>query len=404
MIEGKKNLTLAYQYLGESLLLYFIIYPVAAWSTASMPFWSYLISALVSLLVFQIGTHYFEGFLPYFLSPVLVLLLAYMTGVHFYLSLIIVFVFIWRFYIHEQEPDLENERFLLFSTTVCAFLMLILFNDNDLLAALLLQYLVVIAGYTASHYFQSEKLKRKSSLKNLFMLSALLAVGLALVIGLLPQIRYVLGTIWSAGSYLFLMLVNRFFTVLAWAGLEVSEIEPLERETSLEVNSSEKLFNKEENMQLLDSDSTEQVAQATESVVVFLLISGIILTLFLLNYIRKRKGVENEPDLEGVSYRYSSHSIDGSSKIPSFRFRRSETKGQIREHFLDFEKFAAKYGVGRAPNEPIEDWFNRVDLDVNSTNLYQQVRYGAKDLNEEEKQCFFKRINELKRQIKERNK
>ncbi|WP_053219877.1 hypothetical protein [Virgibacillus senegalensis] len=69
---------------------------------------------------------------------------------------------------------------------------------------------------------------------------------------------------------------------------------------------------------------------------------------------------------------------------------------------MDFELFAAKIGFGRKRFESIEDWFRRIDLKESDTELYQRVRYGEEQLEEEKIAQFRDEIEVLRVRLQER--
>ncbi|KHE73094.1 hypothetical protein [Halobacillus sp. BBL2006] len=69
-------------------------------------------------------------------------------------------------------------------------------------------------------------------------------------------------------------------------------------------------------------------------------------------------------------------------------FNRSKATSPIRKQFLQFERYAETKGYCRHCNEPIEQWFHRIGLEPQKTNLYQKVRYGNESLTKSEEHFF----------------
>ena len=317
------------------------------------------------------------------------------------MTTVIVLFLVWRLYIHEQDPDLNNEQFLLIFTTILSFIMLIFFREIELIFALLFLYAIIWGGNAFSHYLQVESTKRRGALKSLFILWFTLIAGAGMILASLPFLRTAIGTAWTSISYGFMLGVNGLLSLLARIGLDVSKIESLDESVfPMQENSLEENTQEEEMLDGYDPEKAQQVADSIETGAIILVVLLVPLVLFIIYRLRKRFKPNQEKEAEQLSYQYFSHEKkEQGPSLSSLRFQRSNSEGAIRKHFQSFERFAARNGHGRFVQESLHEWFDRVGLDVKLTHLYQEVRYGNRSLSSEEKQRFYKEIKRLKRQI-----
>jgi hypothetical protein len=136
----------------------------------------------------------------------------------------------------------------------------------------------------------------------------------------------------------------------------------------------------------------------------FALAAIILLIIFMI--VRKRKNVVEGMTNEQSEF-YINHAplVSGPRKRRTF-FREQPPSEYLRRLFYQLHIFAHKNGMGRFQHETIREWFERVQLQSNEELFlaYESVRYGKREIPKDEAIHFEEVIQELKNEIKTRNK
>ncbi|GEN54311.1 hypothetical protein [Halobacillus faecis] len=405
MVEGKKNITFVYQTLGEAVLFFVLLFPLIQWTSQSLSYVLYSTYVIVSIALFFLLKKWLPGLFPYLISLAGVIATAYFVEGGILPGFIVGSFLAWRYYRHEREPDLNHEIYLILCTSIIAFIMIFFFHSWDVVYALISLYVVTWGGYAFSHYYNVGKRERKGGGISLFVLFLSIITGTSVLLLLFPYLRSMIGTLWSGISYTFLIGVNGILTLLAKIGLDVSKIEPMEEGSlpRMEISSQER---QEELQRMNDStqETTQKVVEAIETGTIIFIVVALLLGLVILFFLRKKANMDMETVSNPLNYQYHVYEEgEGRRSSSSFLFHRSwRAEGQVRKQFLTFERFAARNGLGRFTNESLEDWFHRIGLDIDSTFLYQKVRYGSQMLTPEEKEKFEIELKELKLKIIEK--
>jgi hypothetical protein len=134
---------------------------------------------------------------------------------------------------------------------------------------------------------------------------------------------------------------------------------------------------------------------------------AVIIVLFLFMIVRKKKNVVEQGLMDEQSDFLINH-IPLSSGLRKKRgfFREQPPSEYLRRLFYQLHIYAHKNGMGRFQHETIREWFERVQLRSNEELFlaYESVRYGKRDIPREEAIHFEQVIQELKTEIKTRNK
>ncbi|WP_406944636.1 hypothetical protein ACJA3J_16645 [Halobacillus sp. SY10] len=405
MVEGKRNITFVYQILGEAMLFFVLLFPLTQWTSLSLSYVLFSTYVVVSIVLFFLIRRWSSGFFPYLFSLAVIIMIAYFVGAGLLLGFIVGSFLVWRYYRHERDPDLNHEISLILSTSILTFIMIFFFQSWDLVYALISLYVVTWGGYAFSHYYNVDRRERKGGWKSLSVIFLSLITGTSVILLLFPYLRSLIGTLWSGISYAFLVGINGIMTLLAKIGLDVSRIEPMEEDSLPEMKfSSQERQEELQRMNDSNQETTQKVAEAIETGTVVLIVVALLLALITFFFLRKRVNIDMETATEALNYQYYAYGEDEKKRSSStFSFHRSHTEGWVRKQFRTFEHFAARNGCGRYSNESIEDWFRRIGLTIESTELYQKVRYGSQTLTTEEKEQFELELKKLKQKIIEKN-
>ncbi|SFF90912.1 hypothetical protein SAMN05216353_11348 [Halobacillus alkaliphilus] len=399
MISGNKLTVVSYQFVSEGLAFFFFLFLVGRWSWISLqvPLLSFITVVILSLLFFLGASKLSSSFLPFIIVAVLLAGIGVVMGVPLVFSLILSGFLVWRYLLHEQEPDRENERFMLLFTTIIAFVCMLFFAQPEIIIVLALQYGVIILGYFFSHYIEVSKSDRKKGKKKIVMLILGFAAGASGLAALFQPLRLIITSSWQAVSMVFLKGIQGFFFILEHTGFEVSEIEPL-AELNQEQEGSEILRDSDEPPSSGDAEPSEQLAEAAQAGTVVLLIVGIILILYIMYRLRNKKR-SDRVDRQKLTYKSYALQYSDEDHESVWRFNRSPADGPVRKKFLQFENYAQKCGYGRKYNESLQNWFERIGITAENLHLYQKVRYGNEQLSNDETSLFYDEIRKWKKQL-----
>lgn len=404
MVEGKRNIIFVYQTFGEAMLFFVLLFPLIQWTPVTLSYILYCIYVIVSIVLFFLIRKWSTGFSPYLISITAMVAIAYLGGASLLLGFIVGSFLAWRYYRHETDPDLNHELSLILYTSILTFIMIFFFRSWDLVYALITLYVVTWVGYAFSHYYNVEKTERKGAGKSLFVLFLSLISSTSVVLLLFPFLRSWMGVLWSGISYTFLVGVNGVLTLLAKIGLDVSKIEPREEGSLPEIETSSQ--ERQEDLQRMNDSNQEtiqKVAGAIETGSIVLIVVALLIAIVIFFFLRKRAAMDMETSSDALNYQYYAHKEGDKKKtFSSFPFHRSRTEGWVRKQFRIFEHFAERNGYGRYSNESLEDWFHRIGLAIESTVLYQKVRYGGQTLTADEKEQFELELKELRQKIIEK--
>ncbi|MCA1011129.1 hypothetical protein [Halobacillus halophilus] len=399
MISGNKLTVMSYQFVSEGLAFFFLLFLMGRWSWISLqvPLLPFITVIILSLLFFLGSSKLSSSFVPFIIVAVLVAGIAAVMGVPLVFSLMLSGFLVWRYLLHEQEPDRENERFILLFTTITAFVCMLFFAQTEIIIILALQYGVIILGYFFSHYIEVSKSDRKKGKKKLVILLFGFFAGASILSALFQPLRLFITGSWQAVSMVFLKGIQGFFFIVELTGIEVSEIEP-SATFNQDQESSEMLRDSNEPLSSADSEPSQQLTEAAQAGTVILLIIGIILVLYIMYRLRNNKSTD-PIDKQMLTYKsYDLHYTDEEHES-DWRFRRSPADGPVRKQFLQFERYAQKCGYGRKYNESLQNWFDRIGISAENLHLYKKVRYGNEQLSNEETSLFYDEIRKLKKQL-----
>ena len=399
MIEGRKTITLAYQMMSQAIVLYFFLYLLVDWLSLPFTFSSYLIVVSAGLTGLLVTTYYRAYKSRVVVVPIIMIGLTFVTGLYWLIGVALAGGLVWRYNDMEVDPEQGNEHGLLIMTTILAFTELVFYRDLSLLVALLLQYVILFMGYNLSHYYRVSKADRAEGQKNILGFAVAIPLATVGLLVLLPGVRSVVGFLWSGVSFIFLRGVSGVIAGLQFFGLDVSDIEPaeqLEGERGL-LDKMEDMGRQDEAAEY-DGSVVSRIGDATQWGLIIGVVSAVLIGLYVIYRFNKNRGGFDE---EGSGLSYQSYQFASNTGETSFvfSFSRSKANNAIRKQFEKFEKNARKYGVGREPSESLNDWFDRIGLEVTQTALYQKVRYGSEELTSEETDQFYREMKDLNQQI-----
>lgn len=387
-----------YQLIGEGLCFYFVYVPVMAIYGESISVWGYLAAIILTAITLSIGIRYISNYSIYLLSLiVLVSIISTVFEFSIVASAILIGFMIWRFIIHESQPDLRNQMQLIVYTLFVLFVDIIFYYHIGLVFIALLMLLVMIGGYQLSHTVVDGSIGAKKFspfIAGFFGIvlsgSVLLFFGYQIVRTVLPN---VLQTIFNA-------IAGGILKGLELIGFTRLDIKPLQNLIEGIANNSNIQPERREIKNPLVTDEQMKAEYNPPDLVNWWTIgigAGLLLVVLLLLTRRKLQNQGKDSKLERVLSMPIQNEYTKDNKTGGF-FSRSIEKptNEIRLKVFNFERLTAKKGLGRKQSETIEEWFNRINIDSSYLNVYQKIRYGDSDLSEYEMKQFDQQLEEIK--------
>lgn len=148
-------------------------------------------------------------------------------------------------------------------------------------------------------------------------------------------------------------------------------------------------------------DGTVGEALTSDFPVEMLLGIGVLVcAIVLVLWIRKIKPDSKTPERESTATieRYRHASAEQPIETPVSPSSQSVDLHQVREVFRGFEHMAKDHGKGREKYETVREWAARMQWDVTESfyRIYDQVRYGDKQLPDTEAVQFINEIEKIK--------
>lgn len=122
-----------------------------------------------------------------------------------------------------------------------------------------------------------------------------------------------------------------------------------------------------------------------------------LLLLFILMWRRKSSGLKNE--VGNFTIKSSRPTKNGRKSKSIYDY--SDTEGEIRNAFKNFEELAQSSKLARYHGETVKEWFNRMDwrIDDKLYAIYDQARYGSETISELDRREFIETLEGIKRKF-----
>ncbi|WP_404451397.1 hypothetical protein LG329_13760 [Virgibacillus necropolis] len=387
-----------YQLICEGLFFYFLLVPIMVLYEYPVSVLGYLFTVSFTLLFLSIGMRFIPNYSIYLLSFfILVPFAIYIIQFPPISSVVLIAFMVWRFIVHENEPDLCNQMQLIFYMSLVLMVDVIFFYDTDLIWIALIMLVVMVGGYQLSHIIVEGSIGVKQSLPFIIVFFVSIFTGIVLLFSIVKVagsfMPYVLnGVLKAVGTGLWWGLDLIGFTGLNIEALQ-NAIEGIAVQGNTKINmgvDGNRLLTKEQMNQAYEQPDIVNWWTIGISIVILL-----IIVLFLSRKKLRNQGKDNALE------RISSESIQGKSS------KRQKSKGffgkfaekptnEIRLKVFKFERLTAQKGLGRKQSETIEEWFMRIGIDATYLGMYQKIRYGDSDLTEDEINLFNQQLKEIK--------
>ncbi|MCT2535709.1 hypothetical protein NC661_06435 [Aquibacillus koreensis] len=393
-MEANLLITRIYQWLSEMIVFYFILLLLFFLANETFSLVLYLSLTIGSITTYTLVGKHSNKFGPIVITTFLIACCAYFL-LHYplFISLLVAIVFCWR-YIAHQEIANHNHQIILFVLTFMIVMGILVFsNDTGVIFLVLLQFFVLVGGATFSNYFIENQNNRFNKKAILFLLSSPFIVGTLLWL-LFDFIRWVYVFL---GKILVTITTWSFLLLDEWIHLDMSSYEDEQRKLK---------DNMEGNLTRFQQNEMNPVATANEvnitEISYWILNSFLIILVVIASFVIFRKIMHREIATEKNVYATI-------SKLPAlqtqdkakFPFVVKKPNNMIRKEIFDLEKFSHKRGCGRKRGESLTDWFKRLQLPLEGIDLYQNVRYGNKQISKEEEAQFKEQMKKIRFQMEQ---
>ncbi|MBS3682112.1 hypothetical protein KGF86_18125 [Ornithinibacillus massiliensis] len=378
----------AYHFMCEAILIFMIFLPVLYHRYFFVPYWSYLGIITLICLLFTLLTWKKANRVIYFLMVPIVFIAFYLLDYPFLISIFFSVLLVWSYVFIRMQQVVKRESLYILLTVIATIYVSIFVHDSEMMIYPFLQFVLLFLGYISSHLVHVGKNDRKDIDRKIpFYFLCLLAGGAVLSFVAYPALSYMTVAIWTG----IINLVGG--TILGFSNL--LSFWQVEKRGWPEQSSEEAKLNAEFENRLPEYNVIEEITGLVVLAVGLLLIIVLVLVIVMIlkNQVKKRleKSLVDLRKPQSPIQIHREESQEESIRISLFNRKKPLPDNPIRKMVLQFEKKAVKYNKGREPYETVEDWFHRVGIDANF-NIYQRVRYGNQQVNEEDQQILKKQL------------
>lgn len=390
------HITHFYQFLAEAIIIFLLINPFTYGYYATSHYLGYILIAIIVGACFYLLEKYNRSIGYFLLILPLSALLFYVF--EFPIGLVILFplVFLWRFggirsyknpaqeeiHLHMLDQQYNREMFYLHATIIIGVFDAVYTGQIFVMYYVFLQFMILLAGNLLSHVLLLKKEERKKiNFNTFFSIPILMIIGAVIVFFVFDPFRQLVNQMWLGFQSLAISALGG----LAWLiGFILPDIE---RPSMTE---EQKDFMIEQQQQDNDPnpfagiEDEPGIDELTMVIVVTSILIAIVIFFIVRHFKNKREQLTVEAD-HTVTY----HTLDRKEKEKTGFFQRIFSRSArkpthlVRELVYRFERQAVQNELGRHPFESIDEWVNRLQVDVN-TEIYEKVRYGNLEVNQEE--------------------
>ncbi|MFC4558176.1 DUF4129 domain-containing protein [Virgibacillus kekensis] len=327
--------------------------------------------------------------------------LGNMLGLNIYASVLWAILVGWRSFMHfiDSDIDTDNQHALfLYSLGACLFVYLTLSNSDEKGILLLLPFIqffflillkmlnIIIAQQA------SAEVNRKYTMWSIGALG-ITVMGSIMAYYFFPAFKSIVIT---AVMWIGTVLGYVIATPITWL------INVLFGTKSLKELGLEKLLGPPVDEEEKQPEQVEQVMSPIFEWIIWILVIGIFIGV--VAYLYKKKFVLTNKILKPQTAEATP--VSYSTSKPKERVR--APKDKVRKRFYQLQKSLARKGYARYVHESVQEWLERIDDKAAGKSViaeeYRKVRYGEKELTEEEVQQYEKRIKELIKQTNKKQK
>ncbi|WP_188454054.1 hypothetical protein [Virgibacillus oceani] len=382
----QSNITYAYHFMSEAILLFLVCLPVMYYHFKLVPYGSFLVIASGICMIYLIFTKISNSYMWYIISAPFFIVIFYASDYPLFMGIVFSVALAWRFINIRNETVLNREMGYIKITLVLATGLMLLINEYQIILYAFLQFLFLIVGYISSHLTVIQKEERKRFDNKLWLyIGFMLSMGSVLIFLLFDPGRNLFLKIGEGLSYAAAVAASKVAFVFQF--LDFNKVQLPGSETPME--QQQKQLN-----ELQQGSNTSLIEEIMPYIywTISLTIAAIIIIL-AIRFFNKKFRIADQADVsDAIVYgNLDDKQRDNRSFISKIVAAQRKPSHPVRKLVYNFEKKALKNGYGRSPFETVEDWLARLGID-NYLTVYQKVRYGEKDVSDQE-------VNTLREQL-----
>lgn len=390
------NITYAYHFLSEAIILFLVAAPILYLEYRWVPYWSYLLVMIGSCLAFSLISKRTTNYGMYLLMVVPLFLAFFLFNYPYVVNIALSCLLTWRYMNIRKRSmvDLNRENGYIILTIILTTLGVIVIKDSELIIYASIQVISLIFGHIFSHLAVIRKQDRRQ-----FDQKAIASILLPLVIGTIVFVPFfqsgklILIELWAGFRYLVYILASSVGRIMqlfehdrGWGDVaNIEEGRPPSEGPYYQLNETESLI---------------EIIAPYMIIGAGLVIAALIVILAVKVSKKVMKPIRQVEMPYVVSYSHPAEEAHHSENILSaFKKRFSRPRHPIRRDVFEFERKTAQWEKGRKPYETIEEWLKRIGVNGNLA-IYQKVRYGEEDVTDGEARKLKMELKKMKDYLK----
>jgi hypothetical protein len=389
----------AYFFMLECFFLYFLVF-VFYTRAGEIPSILAIVAIVVGgnlFLYLAMKKNLINNGIP-FISAVVLSGIAYFLGFSIF-SIVLCAIFLYfRMSAFIKDSSLWKEErtnlaILFYSSSVLVFFIGWIFRYPymNVLFGMVIAFTVL---YSVGRFLQ--QMGNNNEVRDVLGLASVLSIAVVLT-GLgtivVPAVKFVFFKVFSGLAIIASLLGSPFFALIEGIILQVKSVEsPDDPFEQAEVGKPEDTF---------------EIVSPIESIPPWVWFALLVVILVIIWAIVRKKSKLVDKDIQEQATIQLSH-IPITAKFGKKRsfFREPAPQEYIRKLFYQLHIYADKYHLGRYHHETIREWFQRVGFQSNEELFlaYESVRYGNGNILKSDASHLEEVIQDIKREIKERNK
>lgn len=374
------NITYAYHFLSEAIIIFLIAIPILYLQYRWIPYWSYLFVVIFLCLVFSFLAKRTTNYSVYLVVGLVLLPIFYFLNYPLIVNLAFTALLIWR-YINVRSRtmvDLNRENGYIIAAIILTTLGVLIVKDSEIIIYAATLVILLVFGNILSHLAViSKEDRRRFDRRSVAYILGPIILGTLIFIPFFHTGKFLLLKLWAGFRYLVYIFASSIGRVLqlfeqdrGWG--DIVNIEESRPPIDDEV------------YQKLGAKSLIEILAPYAIIMVGLIVITVIVVLAIKLSKKVFKPLNQIPTADLVSYTsLSEETKEHHSLLDAFKKRFRKPSDPIRRYVYEFERRAIQHEYGRKPFETLEEWLKRMGLETN-LEIYQKVRYGEEEVSKRE--------------------
>src|SRR5699024_3416090 len=381
------NITYAYHFLSEAIILLLIATPILYLHYRWIPYWSYLMIILISCIVFSLLSKRTANYRAYLLMAIPLFIAFYLLHYPFIVNVAFTCFLIWRYIDIRSRSmvDLNRENGYIILTIILTTIGVLIVRDGEIIIYASMQVIGLIFGNIYSHLAVIKREdRRRFDIKTTSYIIIPLFIGTVLLLPLFQSGKFLLFKLWDGFRYAVFIIASLVGNIIrlfeqdrSWSSITTEESGP---------PSENPIYQKTETTSIIEILAPYALIGAG------IVISGLIIFFAIKAYKKVKKPLRQLESSNLVTYSHVDDMITRQNFLSTLKRRYTKPQDPIRRIVFDFERKAIRLEKGRKPFETIEEWLRRIGYNAN-LEIYQKARYGEEEVSNKE-------VNELKIELK----